>query len=555
MKPTFGLEPLEERRLLSMTLTASGSFSGAGQTTDAAIALDGILLSAQSSTPNGFDHLWRSDGTPEGTVLLSSVNISPEFARLNGRIYFPADDGIHGWELWSTDGTAEGTRLAVDVVPGGSSRPTRLTSINGRLWFSAFPADSGMDRLATSDGTPEGTHFINSVTNPEQFFALDGKSYVIDAAPRIWKTDGTLAGTALVANFNEGQDSAYVTSLAQPTSFKNKVIFFQRRSPDDSHPYQLSLWEMTDPQDGPHKITDLPSGSQTPESLVQLGKLWFTVYNGGDEQLWTSDGTAKGTQLVQTFSGSELGGRLLPAPGGVYVPITHYTPQETFTALELWQSDGTPEGTFPADSLDGQFDSSADVSEITLDGQFMVAASDRQRTRRFYSIPATASKLLHIRTGAADDTVKVSMSGGKWKVTVDRKTHLYNPRLFSAVAISTGAGNDRIAVANSVPVASIDAGAGNDLVVGGNGGARFGGAGRDLLITDNAGAILLGGGGNDTLIGSNGSDHSYKLRDRDHLYLTSLPADPIFTKPATLVSLSQAPSVLFKQNVRAKLLT
>ena len=49
------------------------------------------------------------------------------------RLFFAADDGVHGIELWSTDGTFSGTTLAGDVAPGsGSSSPEEITLAGDR---------------------------------------------------------------------------------------------------------------------------------------------------------------------------------------------------------------------------------------------------------------------------------------------------------------------------------------------------------------------------------------------------------------------------------------
>ena len=63
--------------------------------------------------------LWKSDGTAAGTVLVGGHRPRPAgscadaglTAACGGRLFFVADDGVHGRELWVSDGTAAGTRL------------------------------------------------------------------------------------------------------------------------------------------------------------------------------------------------------------------------------------------------------------------------------------------------------------------------------------------------------------------------------------------------------------------------------------------------------------
>ena len=72
---------------------------------------------------DGATRLWRTDGTPEGTLPLGEFPGStglPRFAQfVNELVLFRGDDGVHGEELWVTDGTAAGTSLLKDIAPGG----------------------------------------------------------------------------------------------------------------------------------------------------------------------------------------------------------------------------------------------------------------------------------------------------------------------------------------------------------------------------------------------------------------------------------------------------
>jgi ELWxxDGT repeat protein len=97
------------------------------------------------------ERLWTSDGSEPGTHALLDINPAGadrvgNFAIARGRLYFTADDGVHGLELWTSDGTAMGTRMVADVWPGdrggleiidpGNPTPgPSLTAVNNRLYF------------------------------------------------------------------------------------------------------------------------------------------------------------------------------------------------------------------------------------------------------------------------------------------------------------------------------------------------------------------------------------------------------------------------------------
>jgi ELWxxDGT repeat protein len=125
--------------------------------------------------------LWKSDGTAEGTVLVTDLSPGPGSAFLfpnnsdepsplnviGESIYFAADDGVHGRELWKSDGTPEGTVLVGDLNPGPQGSGIVGTSLvpvgpHGGFAFSATEGVSGME-LWTSDGTAEGTRRLLDV--------------------------------------------------------------------------------------------------------------------------------------------------------------------------------------------------------------------------------------------------------------------------------------------------------------------------------------------------------------------------------------------------------
>src|SRR5262249_5063127 len=88
------------------------------------------------------------------TAVGSSL-LSPEFTDVNGTAFFLADDGIHGTELWKSDGTAAGTHMVKDINRGAGRAfnqfPADLTTVNGTLFFPANDGAHGY-QLWKSDG-------------------------------------------------------------------------------------------------------------------------------------------------------------------------------------------------------------------------------------------------------------------------------------------------------------------------------------------------------------------------------------------------------------------
>ena len=76
-------------------------------------------------------------------------------------LYFTATDAEHGLELWKTDGTPAGTVLVRDIRPGiASAEITNLVFQDGAVFFMANDGKSGPEPWI-SDGTADGTFPIH----------------------------------------------------------------------------------------------------------------------------------------------------------------------------------------------------------------------------------------------------------------------------------------------------------------------------------------------------------------------------------------------------------
>lgn len=172
--------------------------------------------------------IWRSDGTPEGTVLVRDANPGPEsllfrFLRplfsgpvQGDRHLFFGMDPDHGWEPRITDGSGLDFSLLGDFDTQTSIQScfpqvcTQIVSGGARLLFPAFDWHTGTRPLGWA-GAAGGARFVRPLDPGGQWvlrfpqFGLDlaawadgevffpaGVDFMNDEA---WITDGTDAGT------------------------------------------------------------------------------------------------------------------------------------------------------------------------------------------------------------------------------------------------------------------------------------------------------------------------------------------------------------------------
>lgn len=144
---------------------------------DALTAVGDRLFFSAFSSATGRE-LWVSDGTEAGTHLVTDLEPGPrgsiplpgEIADGFGRAVFAAADSLHGLEIWVSDGTPAGTVLLRDIAEGRlSSSPELFTRSGDRLFFSADDFVHGRELWAwnrpseaISSGSVTGAGWITS---------------------------------------------------------------------------------------------------------------------------------------------------------------------------------------------------------------------------------------------------------------------------------------------------------------------------------------------------------------------------------------------------------
>ncbi|MBA5629667.1 T9SS type A sorting domain-containing protein [Moheibacter lacus] len=414
--------------------------------------------------------IWKSDGTEPGTMMLKDIGgetyadgVKPgnDFLILNNHFYFYGYTQSYGYELWKSDGTEEGTQMVKDIFPGYNSSEYTYNRLygavgDGYIAFRAFTPDSGYE-LWRSDGTESGTFKIKEINpnngsygdgipNPgwlnTSIEGYNGKVYFTGSQGgswKLWVTDGTEQGTVQFLDLDAGEDEYYkgfkkvnnklyffnsrrvmqtdgVSSqifvnmqndggVSQFQPFLDKVFFVKnsdefyglelwesKLNNEDLKVYDVNLIQSSSPrnfaslgdkvlffgqnytyyevpmisdgtQEGTKSIVDNPPfrvDNNDAAILFKVGNnMFFKGYIGQyvNMELYKTDGTPEGTGLVKDINVGS-GGSVTRELYVNYNEILYFLANDGVHGEELWRSDGTEEGTYMVADFSGNYTSS-----------------------------------------------------------------------------------------------------------------------------------------------------------------------------------------------------
>lgn len=313
-----------------------------------------------ADTPATGVELFKTDGVT--TVLVADLapggadaNVQG-LALANGWLLFVAESASGGPALWRTDGTALGTAevLAPGVVAPSNGTAflvdatTRIHTGAGGQYALFFGRDAqGAYDLWRTDGTAGGTFRVGTAAdwNGQYFVAWDyygianlgGATYFVAPTAaegrELWKSDGTLAGTHLVADINPGSFDGLV-DLNHAAVFGGE-LYFRAASPAEIGP---ELYKTDGTASGTQLAADIVPGFQ---GSAPLG---MTVWNGALYFAAGFDGVQFGRELWRLRPNGQLTlvADIWPGPGGSFgLEEAHFLP--TASGLYFGASDG-PEG-------------------------------------------------------------------------------------------------------------------------------------------------------------------------------------------------------------------
>ena len=297
--------------------------------------------------------VWRSDGTVAGTYPVTPwladytfPPVAPAAARRY--VYFQACDSQHGCGVWSSDGGAA-VRLAEPLGAGFAEFRSSLIAIGEDVYFLANPAGGGgygLFRASARTRTIELVRELAVRIPPSQLIAAGGRLFFFAAAEgrELWTSDGTKGGTAPLTAFRRREPMPESGLLVEAGG---RAWF---AAVDDTGE---QLWSSDGTAAGTRRATALRGVSTSCELRFRAqhlawvgGRLLFTVFQNGPK-LWTTNGDWRSAAALKACPGGcpTVADAAFAPLGNRVVLASRETTPDGNTAMDPWISDGTAAGT------------------------------------------------------------------------------------------------------------------------------------------------------------------------------------------------------------------
>jgi ELWxxDGT repeat protein len=250
-------------------------------------------------------------------------------------------------------------RFVKDIFPDANFRgeePQNLVSFRGKLYFAARQED-GRRQLWRSNGTEAGTvvvvefppllrpggsfYFLSNLTpvGRQLFFTVADETH----GSELWVTDGTREGARLVKDLTPGPEGPAPHTLV---AVGKTLFFFRTIGAAPSLPGRTELWTSDGTGKGTVRVRDFGPGTTARiDRVIARGDtlFFFLADSEGGYELWKSDGSRAGTVRLRSFDPEPLGN----APNSLRVVgrLVYFIADESAHGNELWRTDGTVAGT------------------------------------------------------------------------------------------------------------------------------------------------------------------------------------------------------------------
>ncbi len=344
--------------------------------------------------------LWRTAGTVPSTNSIPGVQVTfTDLVTFAGRVFFDGYTPALGEELYAWNDALGAPVLVKDVFPGNGGTITNLCVVGNRLFFAAQEASG--NNLWITDGTTAGTQQVWQNTLGGNLFNLRavGRRLMFDLGSSpgaMLASDGTAGGTTVVGIVGQNHEKVAVGNR----------LFFAGEPNGAGTGLELCVTDGVTIT----LVKDIKPGSDSsnPYALCAFGNgVLFVADNGVHGfELWKSDGTTAGTQLVvDLLPGPASGCPRHDGGGNGYAGFVHAEPaaaRAVFAGtngnggMELWRTDGTAIGTVLHGELQPGALGSFPARPVRAGAQLVFAATQTEAPasptgRELFAMPTMAA--------------------------------------------------------------------------------------------------------------------------------------------------------------------
>lgn len=303
-----------------------------------------------ANNPQFGTEVHHSDGTTNGTTVLSDVIPGNVTANISGLtvaddwLYFKVLDNEYREFIVATNGDWNQVQLVSRLTMEGISGASDFATLNNKLFFTAFNEITGRE-VYVADALTGAVKLIKNINpesierskkDPQNLTALNGYIYFQEydgINTKLWRTDGTTAGTIPVSN------SSSVSLNAQEFSVSGDVLYFAAITNVTGR--ELFKYNTVTPN-GIELVADLSPGADSSAffDFASANNLLYFVSNAqGKKKLWRTDGTQASTFALHSFN-NLLFLKIYGCGNNLY-----FSDETLLNGLEPYISDGTQAGT------------------------------------------------------------------------------------------------------------------------------------------------------------------------------------------------------------------
>ena len=370
--------------------------------------------------------LYVTDGSLTGTSTLANpltsqlIQSTRDYNAIGGRLVFVGNDFADGSQIWSTRGVAGDAVMVTGPSNGFSpyTAPENVIVYNGAVYFTDTSSNGGYG-LYVTDGTVAGTHFVTSLLVNAPPVLLGGKMLFLGSELGIGEgllaSDGTSSGTSLVSGLlGELSNGGVATNL---TVSSGKAFFTVDTNIAGTSTDQL--WVTDGTSGGTQVVASLRFSSQY-QAISGLtafdgGVVFAGADNAHGSQVWFSDGTVAGSYVLPINQTSDPSASLtwktsidgVPSGAVMLGGKAYFAADDGVHGAELWSSDGTAAGTAMVADLVVGPDGVAPLDLTVFNGKLLFASG----AGGFWSSDGTAAGTIELSSTVSEVSDPVVLDG------------------------------------------------------------------------------------------------------------------------------------------------